>query len=99
MPSHKISFSALAIASLSMASGVTSAQNLAPSYQPHPQTDSERLQNFNVPPPPPPSYPSISRDAGTNEPRLNVNRDVSLGGNVTRNSMDGNVRFPIPGQR
>jgi hypothetical protein len=82
-----------------LAPGLTSAQNLAPSYQPRPQTDSERLQNFRAPPPPPTTYPNISRDDRTNEPRLNVNRDVSLGGNVTRDSMEGNVRFPIPGTR
>lgn len=76
-----------------------SAQNLAPSYQPRQQTDSERLQNFRAPPPPPTTYPNISRDAGTNEPRLNINRDVSLGGNVTRGSAEGNIRFPIPGSR
>jgi hypothetical protein len=87
-----------AVAALLVSSPI-SAQNLAPSYQPRPQTDSERLQNFRAPAPAPTTYPSISRDVNTNEPRLNVNRDVSFGGNVTRNSMDGNVRFPIPGTK
>jgi hypothetical protein len=90
---------AIAIVAPLLASSLTSAQNLAPSYQPRPQTDSERLQNFRAPPPPPTSYPNITRDNLTNEPRLNANRDVSLGGNVTRNSMEGNVRFPIPGTK
>lgn len=72
--------------------------NLAPRYLPRPQTDSERLQNFKPPPPPPTSYPSISGgDRG--DPRLNVNRDVSLGGNISPGGAEGNVRFPIPGQR
>ncbi|MCS3726170.1 hypothetical protein [Bradyrhizobium betae] len=74
-------------------------QSLTPNYQPHQQTDTERLQNFRAPGPAPTTYPNISRDSGTNEPRLNVNRDVSLGGNVTRDSAEGNVRFPIPGSR
>jgi hypothetical protein len=72
--------------------------NLAPSYQPRPQTDSERLQNFKAPAPPPTSYPHISGgDRG--DPRLNVNRDVSLGGNISAHGVEGNVRFPIPGRR
>ncbi|MFB9268382.1 hypothetical protein ACFFWD_35590 [Bradyrhizobium erythrophlei] len=71
--------------------------NLAPTYQPHPETDSERLQNFRVPSPPPTSYPNVSGgDRG--DPRLNINRDVSLGGNVSPHSVEGNVRFPIPGR-
>ena len=74
-------------------------QNLMPSYQPHQQSDGERLQNFHAPGPPPTTYPNISRDPGTNEPRLNINRDVSLGGNATRESAEGNIRFPIPGSR
>ncbi|MGJ4882868.1 MULTISPECIES: hypothetical protein [unclassified Bradyrhizobium] len=83
---------------MSQASG-QNLKDLVPTYQPHQQTDSERLQNFRAPAPPPTNYPNISRDPSTNEPRLNVNRDVSLGGNVTRNSAEGNVRFPIPGSR
>jgi hypothetical protein len=71
---------------------------LAPTYQPRPQTDSERLQNFKPPPPPPATYPSISGgDRG--DPRLNINRDVSLGGNLSAGGVEGNVRFPIPGKR
>jgi hypothetical protein len=71
---------------------------LAPTYQPRPQTDSERLQNFKPPPPPPTTYPNVSGgDRG--DPRLNINRDVSLGGNVSAGSVEGNVRFPIPGKR
>jgi len=77
---------------VSFAQGV----NLAPSYRPHQQTDSERLQNFQPPPPPPTTYPNISRESG--EPRLNVNPNVSLGGNIGRDGAQGNVRFPIPGQ-
>jgi len=62
------------------------------------QTDSERLQNFRPPAPPPTTYPNISGgDRG--DPRFNINRDVSLGGNITRDSIEGNVRFPIPGTR
>jgi len=72
--------------------------NLAPRYQPRPQTDAERLQNFQPPPPPPTTYPNISGgDRG--DPRLNINRDVSVGGNLTGSSVEGNVRFPIPGTR
>jgi hypothetical protein len=73
--------------------------NLAPSYQPHPETDSERLQNFrDVPSTPPAGYPNISGgDRG--DPRLNINRDVSLGGSISPHGVEGNVRFPIPGQR
>ena len=49
------------------------------------QTDSERLQNFRPPAPPPTTYPNISGgDRG--DPRFNINRDVSLGGNITRDS-------------
>ncbi|MDI1266173.1 MAG: hypothetical protein PS018_23260 [bacterium] len=98
MRKRTISLAFAAVAAV-LTSSLAVAQNLAPSYQPRPQTDNERLQNFKAPPPPPTSYPNISRDSGTNEPRLNVNRDVSLGGNVTRDSMEGNVRFPIPGKR
>jgi hypothetical protein len=77
---------------------LTSAQDLAPTYQPHPETDSERLQNFREPAPPPTPYPNISGgDRG--DPRLNINRDVSLGGNISPRGVEGNVRFPIPGQR
>jgi hypothetical protein len=96
------SFGTFIIAGLSISALLTSqssGQNLTPNYQPHQQTDSERLQNFRAPGPAPTTYPNISRDLGTNEPRLNVNRDVSLGGSVTRNSAEGNVRFPIPGSR
>jgi hypothetical protein len=72
--------------------------NLFPSYQPRMQTDSERLQNFRPPAPPPTTYPNISGgDRG--DPRLNINRDVSVGGNIRRDSVEGNVRFPIPGTR
>lgn len=77
---------------------LASAQNsrLGTNYQPRPQTDSERLQNFRAPPPPPTSYPNISGgDRG--DPRLNINRDVSVGGNLGAGSLEGNVRFPIPG--
>ncbi len=77
------------------------AQNkpdLFPRTEIRPQTDSERLQNFKPPSPPPTTYPNISRDE-RGEPRLNINRDVSVGGNVTRDSVEGNVRFPIPDRR
>jgi len=77
---------------------VAESVNLAPRYQPHQQADSERLQNFRTPPPPPTNYPNISGgDRG--DPRLNVNRDVSLGGSISPSGVEGNVRFPIPGQR
>jgi hypothetical protein len=72
--------------------------DFAPNYKPHPETDSERLQNFREPTPPPTSYPNISGgDRG--DPRLNVNRDVSLGGSINAHGVEGNVRFPIPGRR
>ena len=72
--------------------------DLAPTYQPHPETDSERLQNFGEPAPSPTTYPNISgSDRG--DPRLNINRDVSLGGNISAHGVEGNVRFPIPGRR
>jgi hypothetical protein len=71
--------------------------DLAPSYQPHEQTDSERLQNFREPPPPPTTYPNIS-GSERNDPRLYINRDVSLGGNIGAHGVEGNVRFPIPGR-
>jgi hypothetical protein len=91
---------ALAGAALLIAQPVI-AQNkpdLFPKYQIKPQTDSERLEKFRPPPPPPTTDPNISGgDRG--DPRLNLNRDVSVGGNVTPNSVEGNVRFPIPGQK
>jgi hypothetical protein len=89
---------ALAIVATGLIPVLASAQNsgLGTNYQPRPQTDSERLQNFRAPPSPPTSYPNISGgDRG--DPRLNINRDVSLGGNLGAGSLEGNVRFPIPG--
>lgn len=74
---------------------VVHAQNLSPQYQPRPQTDSERLQNFKPPPPPPTSYPSI-QGADRNDPRLYTSPNTSFGGNVTPNSIEGNVRVPLP---
>ena len=71
--------------------------NLFPQYQPRPQTDTERLNTFRPPPPPPPSYPNIS-GGNSGDPRLNLNPNVSVGGNVSPNSVEGNIRFPIPGQ-
>jgi hypothetical protein len=72
--------------------------NLFPKIEIRPQTDAERLQTFKPPPPPPTTYPNISGgDRG--DPRLNVNKDVSVGGKMTPDSVEGNVRFPIPGQR
>jgi hypothetical protein len=69
--------------------------NLAPQYQPRPQTDSERLQNFRPPPPPPQSYPSI-QGAERNDPRLYTSPNTSFGGSITPNSFEGNVRVPLP---
>src|SRR6185295_7875924 len=89
---------ALAIVTAGLIPVLASAQNsrLGTNYQPRPQTDSERLQDFRAPPPPLTSYPNISGgDRG--DPRLNINRDVSLGGNLGAGSLEGNVRFPIPG--
>lgn len=100
MPIQKFTILVSMAAALSGIPTLVSADNLrlAPTYQPRPQTDSERLQNFRAPPPPPTTYPNISGgDRG--DPRLNVNRDVSLGGNLSAGSVEGNVRFPIPGTR
>jgi hypothetical protein len=69
--------------------------NLSPQYRPQPQTDSERLQNFRPPPPPPPSYPRI-QGGDRGDPRLYTSPNTSFGGNVTPNSVEGNVRVPLP---
>jgi hypothetical protein len=42
----------------------------------------------------PKSYPRIDNSGG--EPRLHVNKDVSLGGKVKADEVSGHVRFPIP---
>jgi hypothetical protein len=83
MSRYKFVVLASAVAALSLISILASAQNsrLALTYQPHLQTDSEHLQIFREPLPPT-SYLNISGgDRG--DPRLNVNRDVSVGGNLS----------------
>jgi hypothetical protein len=79
-------------------SGTLADPNLRPNYQPmRPQTDSERLQNFRPPPPPLQTYPAI-RGGEVGDPRLYVNPNVSVGGSPSGSSVEGNVRFPIPGR-
>lgn len=45
--------------------------------------------------PAPTTYPRIENKTG-NDPRLQINKDVSLGGNVTKDSVSGNIRVPLP---
>jgi hypothetical protein len=74
----------------------TSNIDLSPSWQPHMQTDEERLNSFSPPPPSPPTYPML-QGSGT-DTRLYTDPDHSFGGNATRDSVEGNYSFPIPGQ-
>src|SRR5262245_27759731 len=74
---------------------VRAEPNLRPTYQPRPQTDAERLQNFRPPAPAAPSYPSI-QGGNQGDPRLYVNPNVSVGGKITPNSGEVNVRVPNP---
>lgn len=70
--------------------------NLAPQWQPQPQTDSQRLESFQPPPSSSQSYPSIQSSNG--EPRLYIDPNHSIGGSVSPGSVEGNYRFPLPGQ-
>lgn len=59
-----------------------------------PKVINGRVVDPNAVPPATPNYPRLDRQSG--ETRLQINRDVSVGGDVTRDSVSGNVRFPLP---
>ncbi|WP_119389348.1 hypothetical protein [Taklimakanibacter lacteus] len=70
--------------------------DLSTGWQPQPQTDEQRLETFTVPPDPAPSYPRLGSDRG--ETRLQLDPSHSIGGNFSGGGIEGNYRFPIPGQ-
>jgi hypothetical protein len=69
--------------------------DLTPQYNLRPPTAEQDLQRFKKPADPPPSYP---RPDAHGEHRLELNKDVSLGGDANRGGVSGNVRVPIAGK-
>lgn len=87
-----------------MKSIVIGASLLAATIAAHAQTNNidknmPRVVNGKLidpltPAPAPKTYPRLNNEG--KETRLEVKKDVSLGGNVTADSVSGNVKFPIP---
>lgn len=87
----------LALSACSVAAAADPAKSqpklsdLTPKYTPSANNDSGKMPS--PPPPVPKTYPTV-KQAPNGEPRLYLNKDVSVGGSVQ--PLSGNVQFPLP---